>query len=102
MPCIEKIVEISDKATRELALENAKFKMETEWDNINFTLTPFKDSGSYILIDNETIWDILDDHLMKTISMCASPYIKFMQRDMDVWRQGLVRIQEILEEWEYC
>ena len=66
MEFVDEISDISDRATRELALENAKHKMETEWEHISFQVVPFKETGTYIIVENQPIWDLLDDHLMKT------------------------------------
>ena len=94
------IQELSQKASRELALENAKVTMEHEWDDINLTVVPYKDTGSYILIEMEEIWDLLDDHIIKTASISASPFVKFMEKEITQWKNGLVKTQDILEEWE--
>ncbi|CAG9321581.1 unnamed protein product [Blepharisma stoltei] len=94
----ELIEEISEQATREQSLENAKAKMESDWDNVNLQIIPFK--GSYILVNNEGIWEMLDEQIMKTISMCSSPYIAFMEKEILVWKNNLLRIQDVLDEWE--
>jgi dynein heavy chain len=94
------IEEVSDKATRQLALEQAKLKMEREWDDVEFTLVSYKSSGTWVLADNEAIWELLSDHLLKTFSMSNSPFVKFMEREVSYWKNSLVKVQEILEEWE--
>lgn len=82
MDYADEIEEISERATRELALENAKIKMEKEWDNMKFNLVPYKETKIFIIENNMPTWDLIDDHLVKTISMCNSPYIEFMAREM--------------------
>ncbi|CAG9329916.1 unnamed protein product [Blepharisma stoltei] len=94
------IEDISERATRELALENAKIKMEKEWDDMKFRLVPYKDTKIFIIENNQPIWDLIDDNLVKTISMCNSPYIEFMAKEMHAWKNGLVKLQDILDEWE--
>jgi dynein heavy chain len=94
------IEEVSDKATRELSLESAKLKMEREWNGMRFNLIAYKETGVYITVNNEAIWELLDDHIMKSISICGSPFIEFMEREMVIWKNGLIRLQDILTELE--
>ena len=63
--------------------------MEHDWDDVNFTIVPYKNTGSFIIVDMAAIWDLLDDHIVKTASICASPFIKFMEREITHWKQGL-------------
>jgi dynein heavy chain len=84
--------EINEKASRELALENAKFNMEREWDEVKFTLLPYKDTGTYILTDLEPIWDLLDDHIIKTASIITSPFVAFIEKEIGIWQAGLVKV----------
>ena len=92
--------EVAERASKEQALETAKLKMEREWDDIEFTLVPYKDTGTFILVNNDPIWELLDEHIMKTVSMFGSPFIKFMEKDMLTWKNGLLRVQDIIDEWE--
>lgn len=75
---LEEIGDISDCASREKKLEDAIQKMKDEWKHIRFELQEFRNSGTYILKAAEPIWDMLDEHIMKTMSIAASPYIKFL------------------------
>lgn len=97
---INTIEEISDKATREQSLESAKAKMEREWSGVRFNLIPYKESGIYITVNNESVWELLDDHIMKSISICGSPFIEFMEKEMYIWKNGLIKLQDILTELE--
>jgi dynein heavy chain len=100
MEHLDFVEEVSDKASRQLALEQAKIVMEQDWEDVRFNLLPYKDTGTWILVENEVVWELLNEHLLKTFSMCNSPYIKFMEREVLYWRNGLVKVQEILEAWE--
>jgi dynein heavy chain len=53
-------------------------KDENEWKYIKFELQEFRDSGTYVQIGTDPIWDMLDDHIMKTMTIAFSPYIKFL------------------------
>lgn len=92
MDHIDTIEEISERATRELALETAKRIMEREWDDIKFQLAPYKETGVSIMINNEPIWELIDEQIMKSISMCGSPYIEFMEKEMQNWKNGLLKL----------
>jgi dynein heavy chain len=99
MDILEEINEISDCASREKKLEDGIQKMKDEWKYVRFELQGFRDSGTHVLKGAEPIWDMLDDHIMKTITIASSPYIKFLQSEVNYWKYTLVKVQEILEEW---
>ena len=98
MSHLEQLELVSELATKEHNLENAKRKMEAEWTQIIFELLPYK--GSYILVNTENLWDVLNEHLMRTIAMTASPYIQFILSEITQWNSNLLKIQNILEAWE--
>ena len=95
---LEQLEAVSDLATKEMGLENAKKKMENEWISIKFQLSPYK--NSFVLVNTDIIWETLNEHLMRTIAMSASPYIQFIMNEILIWKANLLRIQEVLEEWE--
>ena len=66
---------------------------------MSFTLQPFQDSGTHLLHKPEPIWDLLDEHILKTMALVSSPYVKFLRSEVVYWKQTLVRVQEVLEEW---
>lgn len=78
MEIIEDINEISEFASREKKLEDSIQKMKDEWKHMKFELSEFRDSGTHVLKGAEPIWDLLDDHIMKTMTIASSPYIKFL------------------------
>ena len=98
MDYLELLESTSDLANKEMTLENAKRKMENDWNGINLELSDFK--GSYILVNTEGIWDTLNEQLMKTMAMLASPYIAFIINEMNTWKNNLTKMQDTLEIWE--
>lgn len=92
MAVIEEINDISEIASRERKLEDAIFKMRDEWKHIKFDLAEFRDSGTYVLKGAEPIWDLLDEHIMKTMTIASSPYIKFLQSDVNYWKYTLIKV----------
>lgn len=68
--------DISEAASKESALEKMMQKMENEWLNLEFTINPYKDSGTFVVAALDDIQIMLDDHIMKSMTMKSSPYIK--------------------------
>lgn len=42
---------------------------------------------------------MLDEQIQKTMVIAGSPYVKYLIQDVLFWKQQLVKMQEILEEW---
>lgn len=92
MDIIEEINEISDFASREKKLEDTIAKMRDEWKHVKFELAEFRDSGTHVLKGAEPIWDLLDEHIMKTMTIASSPYIKFLQAEVNFWKTTLIKV----------
>ena len=99
MEILDDIAEVSEIATKERQLESQVNKMRDEWKSVRFDLEDFRDSGTVILTGVQPIWDLLDEHIQKTMIIASSPYAKFFLSDVIYWKQHLVKVQEILEEW---
>lgn len=67
---------ISETATKESALENGIEKMQREWADLTFTVNPYKDTGTFVIAGVDDIQLLLDDHIMKAVTIKNSPYIK--------------------------
>lgn len=101
---LTKITELSDMASREWSIEKALDKMQADWDGLTFELGVWKDTGTFILKGGpvEEAQALLDDHIVKSQAMTASPFAKpFMDR-LGPWEKKLTRFADILEQWLRC
>lgn len=90
---------ISIAATKELALITNLQKMQTEWIDIRFKTSPYKDTGIYILSGLDDIQSVLDDHIVKTIGMRGSAFVKPFEPQVRAWYEKITRANATIDEW---
>lgn len=73
--------------------------MKEDWKELSFDLVDYRETGIKILTSIDEIQLLLDDHLLKSLTMLGSPFIKPLEVEMREWSSRLQMIQEILEEW---
>ena len=59
--------------------------MKAEWANIELTLKPFKETGTYLVGGFDDAAMILDEHIVLTSTMQFSPFKFFMLEEIEEW-----------------
>ena len=78
--------------------------MHADWQELNFELAEWKATGTHILRGGplDEAQTLLDDHIIKSRAMSASPYAKPFAADILPWVTRLTRLNAVLEQWLTC
>jgi dynein heavy chain len=93
------LTEISDSASRELALERTLVRVGKEWVTTSFTVNSYRETGTFVLAGVDPIQEILDDHIVKMQAIRSSPFIGPFESKCRDWEALLLTLQASLDEW---
>ncbi|KAG2500939.1 hypothetical protein HYH03_000764 [Edaphochlamys debaryana] len=98
---VDALQELSDTASREMALERSLDRMVAEWAGVKFEVAPWKNTGGLILKGGsvEEAQMLLDDHSIKAQAMLSSPAAAPFLERIEAWSKKLSSMQDILDEW---
>ncbi|XP_031754732.1 dynein heavy chain 3, axonemal [Xenopus tropicalis] len=96
---LDELNQISSQASKEYGLEKALNKMKTDWENVCFIFTPYKDRNVHVLAAVDDIQVLLEDHIVKTTTMKGSPFIAPFEKEILAWESKLWLLQEVLDSW---
>uniref|UniRef100_A0A4W6EBD4 Dynein axonemal heavy chain 3 n=1 Tax=Lates calcarifer TaxID=8187 RepID=A0A4W6EBD4_LATCA len=98
----DKMEEIGASASKEHSLEKSMEKMKSEWADLRFSFTQYRDTDTNIISAVDDIQVLLDDHIIKTQTMRGSPFIKPIETACKQWEDKLVSMQDILDSMLKC
>ncbi|XP_018571400.1 dynein heavy chain 12, axonemal [Anoplophora glabripennis] len=90
---------ISSGATKERELLKNLLKMQGEWAEICFKTGGFKDTNITILTALDDIQVVLDDHILKALTMRGSIFVKPYETEVRAFYDRLVRINSTIDVW---
>ncbi|CAH1982455.1 unnamed protein product [Acanthoscelides obtectus] len=95
----DNMIKIAESATKEYSIEQTLNKMMEEWENNKMELTPYKNTGTYIMKVSDEIQQMLDDHIVLTQQLSFSPFKGPFEEKIDDWEDKLKITAEVIEEW---
>ncbi|CAK9814005.1 Dynein axonemal heavy chain 7 [Anthophora quadrimaculata] len=101
MTDIEKYEAISVGANRELELQQRLMKMIKEWDQISFTISFDEKTDMDVFSNSSNIELLLEHHLIIIEEMKTSNFVKQIISIMTDFLTSLLRIREIINQWDY-
>jgi dynein heavy chain, axonemal len=96
--CQTEITQTSFEATQEAGLEQMLAQLNAKWADLEFSVTPFKDSA--ILCALDIIIETLEDSMMTMATIQSSRYVDSIQNDVDRTARALSQFSETLDEWQ--
>ena len=102
MDKLEQVQRVSTNASKEHSLEKALEKMQLDWDGVCFRVIEYKDTGTFIIGGVDEVQLVLDDQIVRVMSMRASPFIKPFEERAFSWEGILQTLQDMIDQWLAC
>ena len=90
------IMDLSNRANKELAIENALTDISKSWSTMDLDLVEYK-SVYFKVRSTEDLFQMLEDHAVSVSAMKASPYYSSFAEDLDRWEKNLSVISEVVD-----
>ena len=95
-------VDIGERAGKEYNIETSMAKMKRDWENVEFRLIAFKNTGTYSVAGFDDAMAMLDEHIVLTQTMQFSPFKKPFEAEIEEWSKSLLYVSECIDEWIKC
>ncbi|XP_074037842.1 dynein axonemal heavy chain 1 isoform X2 [Leptinotarsa decemlineata] len=95
----DEMTKIAETATKEFSIEQTLDKMISEWENNLMELSPYKNTGTYIMKISDENQQMLDDHIVLTQQLSFSPFKGPFEDKLDAWEEKLKTTAYVIEEW---
>ena len=108
--CAETISEISDDATKELAVDKTLESISDSWKHISLDTGPYKEERNDVmkLRSADEIFSILEDHTVTLSTLKASKFFSVFEDVITCWERALRMVNDVIEmvlkvqlEWMY-
>ncbi|TNJ27740.1 IAD-4 Dynein heavy chain [Giardia muris] len=93
------IQKVSEIASKEYAIEQVLQNLQADWADINFDLSEYANTNTYVLRAIDEIIQKLDDNITLVQTMSFSPFKKYFEEQIASWERRLSLISEIIEVW---
>lgn len=100
--CMAAVEEIGEVAAKEFGLERTLDKMQADWTGVLLSFGEWRETKTYVLKGLDEVQMLLDDQIVKTQSMRASPFIGPFEERVRMWERKLNLMQEIMDAWLAC
>ena len=95
----EAMFKVSEIAGKEYAIETAIEKMVAEWEGVELEVREYRETETYVVRVDETVTQMLDDHIVMAQAMSFSPFKKPFEARIHEWERTLSMTSEVLDEW---
>ncbi|XP_069681261.1 dynein axonemal heavy chain 1-like [Periplaneta americana] len=98
----DEVIKIAEGAGKEYAIEETLGKMQADWENIILEVTPYKNTGTYIMKISDDVSQMLDDHAALTQTISFSPFRAALEKEISEWETQLHLTTDVLDAWAEC
>ncbi|CAD8108771.1 unnamed protein product [Paramecium sonneborni] len=99
----EMITEIAVKAAQEDSLNNQLKTLESQWNEVELKLKPYKDQLDVMVLGEvEELIQLFDEGLANMSNILASRYVRPLRQRAEKFQSDLLLLSDIIEKWVEC